>query len=73
MGRDGFYFLLEFLKWKRRLYFYIPMRGDTILSELSKVVKKDFLQVSIGLIERVALRGMLLYMVGEPPRSGLSL
>ena len=47
--------------------------GDIILSELSKVVKKDFLQVSIGLIERVALRGMLLYMVGEPPRSGLSL
>jgi len=37
--------LLEFLKWKSRLYFYIREGGDTILSELSKVVEKDFLQV----------------------------
>jgi AAA+ ATPase superfamily predicted ATPase len=38
--------LLEFLKGKNGLYFYIPRGGeDTILSELSKVVENDFLRV----------------------------
>jgi len=35
--------LLEFLKGKNGIYFYIPRGGmNTILSELSKVVEKDF-------------------------------
>jgi len=35
--------LLEFLKGKKGIYFYIPRGGEeTILSELSKVVKEDF-------------------------------
>ena len=35
--------LLEFLKGKNGIYFYIPRGGEeTILSELSKVVEKDF-------------------------------
>jgi len=38
--------LLEFLKGKKGIYFYIPRGGEeTILSELSKVVKEDFLRV----------------------------